>query len=155
MGELKILFKIGDSSVYQALDSAQVLREGHPDTYTGIDGVVTRFFDYMSASLSARHLSHLGCFASDNYRAHYGDFTDLANPKRLQEKLGPAHVFGMGLNTGELHLMESNLMEALNELEVVVPESRKKLSYAGVLHGDCSLIFKSQRRELIDALLKE
>lgn len=151
MAELKILFRVEDVSAYQTLDSARVLKEGHRDAYTGIAGVVTRYFDYLSAD----HLSNLGCFVSSNYEADYGDFTDFNNPNKLQEKFGPAHVFGMGLNTGERHLMEGNLREALRELERIVPEAKKKLSYVGILYCDPSLIFKGEKKELADALLKE
>ena len=82
-------------------------------------------------------------------------FTDFSNPNRLEEKFGPAHVFGMGLNTGNRYLMEGNLREALTKLERIVPKARKKLSYVGILYRDNALIFKDEKKGLADVLLKE
>jgi hypothetical protein len=90
---------------------------------------------------------------SPNYEAHYGDFTDFNNPERLEERFGPAPVLGIGLNTGDMRLLEGNLREAFLELDCIVPGIRKKISYRGILYGDNGLISKDKHEELVNSAL--
>lgn len=96
----------------------------------------------------------LGCFVSKNYRAKIGDFTNPIEPKEAGE-YGPNYVFGLSVNSGDYYSIEPNIKTSFQILEKEIPDLREKLSYLGVLEGDCGFLNKSALRENIENILNE
>lgn len=152
MGELKIIFEMKESSLYKQIEAKDILSFEKEDMYTSIEGVKSRGFRLHSLP----QFQTLRPFVSNNYQAFYGDFSNYEELVKLKEIFGPAHVLGMGLNTGDWHEREKRLKQLFFELEKLFPEARKKLSYIGVLYGSRNgLIYKDQEKDLVDRLFIE
>lgn len=147
MAELKIIFK-SDSTTYEILHIIKLLKEPILDSYTEVEGVLTRSFNSRTNRLMA-----LGGFMSLNYETNIGNFSDFNKPIKLETRFGPECVFGIGLNSGDRNLLEHNLSKAIMELELLAPGSKRSLEYVGILHGDSALLYLNEEDSLIKKLL--
>ncbi|MBS3158183.1 hypothetical protein J4206_02760 [Candidatus Woesearchaeota archaeon] len=150
MGDLRVIFEIKDSTIYGSLDSQGLLnKDSKPTSYNGVRGITVRSF---SADALNWHLARL-IFASDHYEAIVRD--PSSKEVGIESRFGPAHIFGIGLNSHDGRYLDEWLKTAFAKIERYIPMFRKHLSYVGTSMRDYDCMSPNSFRGDMEKLLSQ